>query len=186
MSVMSPGFQGLVQHEILLDGTPLNIRRIEPQDTARLQAFHQRLEFESIYLRHLNYKQELSHTEATQLCTVDTYNRMAFVATCWVDGEENIVGVVRYDRLGRDDANRAVIAIIVQDAYQRRGLGTLLFRRLISYARVRGIKKFVATFLIENAGVLRLIKRCGLPTNLTSFELGRLQACICIDPTVKC
>jgi GNAT superfamily N-acetyltransferase len=70
--------------------------------------------------------------------------------------------VARYATLdARPDEAEA--AIVVEDAYQGRGLGTLLVERLLSYARMHGIRYFVAEINSENDRVLRFIRRSGLP-----------------------
>jgi GNAT superfamily N-acetyltransferase len=41
---------------------------------------------------------------------------------------------------------------VVADAWQRRGLGTMVIRRLANIARARGISSFHATLLADNRG----------------------------------
>lgn len=155
---------GRVAHEIvtLRDGTELSLRPIRPDDAPRLQALHARLSPETIYLRFLSAHPTLSQTEAERLANVDQENRMALVATRSKNGEDLIVGVARYATLdARPDEAEA--AIVVEDAYQGRGLGTLLVERLLSYARMHGIRYFVAEINSENDRILRFIRRSGLP-----------------------
>src|SRR5258706_309275 len=56
------------------------IRPIRPDDAARLQAFHQRLSAESIYLRWLSAHPVLTDEEAAAMTQLDYSSRMAFVA----------------------------------------------------------------------------------------------------------
>jgi GNAT superfamily N-acetyltransferase len=74
------------------------------------------------------------------------------VATSHRDGREEIIGVGRYARL--DDASspvpRAEVAFAVADAYQGRGIATLLLEELASIARAAGVEEFEADVLGEN------------------------------------
>jgi L-amino acid N-acyltransferase YncA len=49
----------------------------------------------------------------------------------------------------------------VQDAWQGRGLGTVLFRELLSLAELNGVRRFRAWVLADNRRMLDLITRLG-------------------------
>jgi GNAT superfamily N-acetyltransferase len=147
----------------LSDGTPVCLRPIRPDDAARLQAFHTRLSPNSIYLRWLAAHPVLSPAEAAQFSDLDYVTRMAFVATTG-DGEaEAIVGVARYGLVRPADPAEAEAAVVVEDAYQGRGLGSALLGRLLRYARAMGVRTWVAEINAGNARMLRFIERGGLP-----------------------
>jgi len=148
----------------LKDGTPVTLRPIRPDDAPRLQAFHTRLSSDSIYLRWLSAHPVLSEAEAAALSNVDYATRMAFVAVCPEDAGEGIIGVARYGLVSPDRPDEAEAAIVVEDAFHSRGLGTVLMRRLLAYARARGIRYMVAEINVDNARMLKFIQRGGLPT----------------------
>ena len=54
--------------------------------------------------------------------------------------------------------------MVVEDRWQRRGLGTMLLQRLADYARGQGIELLQATVHQANTQILRFIRRSGLPT----------------------
>jgi hypothetical protein len=56
-------------------------------------------------------------------------------------------------------AREAEIAIVIQDRWQGRGVGTLLLGQLIGYAEARGIRRFRAYVLADNLRMLNLIRR---------------------------
>jgi acetyltransferase len=85
----------------LRDGTDLTIRFIRPEDAFGLQRLLSRLAPETVYFRFLSFRSYLPDAETLHLATVDYQNRVAFVATRWVEGGEEIVGVARYDVLGK-------------------------------------------------------------------------------------
>ena len=147
----------------LKDGTHIVIRPIRPDDADDLQATFQRLSMESIYLRFLSFKKELSDEEARYLATVDYSSRMAFVALCTENGKDIVVGVSRYALLDAGDPEMAESAVVVADEYQGRGIGKLLLWRLVSYARARGIHFLSGNLQVGNNRMLDLVKRSGLP-----------------------
>ncbi len=144
----------------LSDDSAVCLRPIRPDDAARLQAFHTRLSPNSIYLRWLAAHPVLSADEARQLSDLDYVTRMAFVATTGDGADEQIVGVARYGLLKPDEAEAAVI---VEDAYQSRGLGWALLGRLMRYSRAMGVTTWLAEINAGNARMLRFIERGGLP-----------------------
>ena len=144
----------------LSDGSAVCLRPIRADDAERLQAFHTRLSPNSIYLRWLAAHPVLSPEEARQLSDLDYVTRMAFVATTGAGETEHIVGVARYGLIKPDEAESAVI---VEDAYQSRGLGWALLGRLMRYSRAMGVTAWIAEINAGNARMLRFIERGGLP-----------------------
>ena len=70
------------------------------------------------------------------------------------------MGVARY----MTDAKKqsAEVAFTVGDAWQRKGLGTYLFERLLKIARGHGIGTFHAYVLAQNSGMLKVFNSSGL------------------------
>ena len=181
MTPVNAAIQIDIQSVTLKDGSQLTIRAILPEDAARLQSFHQRLSSETIYLRYLEYHKVLTNEEAAHLCAVDYHNRMAFVATRFEGDEEFIVGVIRYEKLGATGLQTAEVAILIDDAYQRRGLGSILLNRLVDYASSEGIHVFTASFLFENTGFMNLIRKSGLRMSLKAAVVGVYEARILLN-----
>ena len=155
----------------LKDSRQVVIRPIRPDDAGGLQDSFQRLSIESIYLRFLSFKKELSDEEARQLATVDYTSRMAFVAVYPENGREIITGVARYAYLDPDHPEAAEAAVVVMDEYQGLGIGKGLLRRLVVYARAKGIQSMRGNLEVGNDRMLLLIRRSGLP-NQTRFVDG--------------
>jgi GNAT superfamily N-acetyltransferase len=53
------------------------------------------------------------------------------------------------------------LGILVEDCWQRRGVGTALVDRLVASARARGIEQLVANVLGEDRFVLKVLRRIG-------------------------
>ena len=148
----------------LRSGESITIRPIRPDDAARLQASFAQMSTQTIYDRFMGYKKALPDPEARYLASLDYDCHMALVATKTDErGEETIIGVARYFVLD-NEPSCAEFAIVINDAYQRKGLGTHLMMRLMEYAQAHGIDTFLGFAHGENYRLLRFIQRTGLPT----------------------
>ena len=158
----------------LKDGLQVTIRPIQPSDADHLQDTFDHLSIDTIYLRVLSYKKELPDDEARYLATVDYQSRMAFVALCKKNGRDIVIGVARYALLDPAHPGIAESAVVVQDEYQGRGLGTLLLKRLVIYARAKDIYHLRGNLQVGNNRMLDLVKNSGL-TYKTRFAEGIWQ-----------
>ena len=146
------------------DKTKLLIRPIRPEDEPLIVGFHKTLSQESVYLRYfqnLKLGQRISHERLRRICFIDYDREMALVAERLdaLTGRADIVGVGRLSRLhGTRDGE---YAIIVSDAFQEKGLGTELLKRLVLIGRKEGMKRIVATILPENTGMLKISEQLG-------------------------
>jgi RimJ/RimL family protein N-acetyltransferase len=143
----------------LRDGTRVLIRPIEPADKARLQRGLERLSPESVRRRFLAAKPALSAAELRYLTELDGVDHVALVAVL-ADEPEEVVGVARCVRL-EPGGETAEFAIVVGDALQGRGLGSMLATALAEAAYRVGIRRFSATTLAENDAVERLLEALG-------------------------
>jgi acetyl coenzyme A synthetase (ADP forming)-like protein len=161
---------------LLADGSIVHVRPIEPGDEEHLAAFHAGLSKESIYLRFFSSHSQLSPDELRRFTHVDGRNRMALVATV----RQAIVGVARYDRL--EPSSVAEVAFVVTDAYQGRGVATLLLELLAAHARGAGIEEFRAQTLWENRGMQSVFRNAGFGVEW-SHDRGVVDFRLTIRPT---
>ncbi|MEY2476866.1 MAG: hypothetical protein QOG87_2181 [Actinomycetota bacterium] len=141
----------------------VSVRPIEARDATGLEAFHSRLSPESIYRRFFSVHPALTPREVARFTTVDHHDREALVA---VAGDA-IVGVARYDR---SSGGGAEVAVVVEDAWQRRGVATLLLGALAVRARAGGIDTFVADTLLENQRMRDVFSHMGWATKASSRQ----------------
>lgn len=142
----------------LRDGTRVWVRPIRPDDAPRLVSLYDRLSQDSRYHRFFSVMRRLPPDWARLLANVDHVRRFALVAEAPGDAE-TLIAVARYEATA--DPGTAEVAFAVQDAWQDRGLGTILFRALLEAARDRGITRFCAYVLGDNRRMLDLIGRLG-------------------------
>ena len=134
----------------LADGTPVALRPIQPDDAERLRRLFYRLSPETVYWRFFSPIQGPREAVLERFARVDHRRREAIVAVV----ADEVVGVARYDQdVGTDEADTA---ILVEDAWQGRGLAKLLLRRLAEVASGRGICTFTALILGENVRARQL------------------------------
>ena len=147
----------------LRGGEVITIRPIRPDDAARLQASFAQMSQETIYDRFMGYKKALPDPEAHYLASLDYDCHMALVAAkAGEHGEGTIIGVARYHVVD-DEPNVAEFAIVINDAYQRQGLGSHLMMRLMEYGQVHGILTLLGFAHGENYRLLRFVQRIGFP-----------------------
>jgi GNAT superfamily N-acetyltransferase len=132
-------------------GTQVSIRVAAPRDAEGLRAMFSRVSPETIYRRfHVPYPDVPERTLALMSGVEDQHDKESLVA---VAGGE-IVGHAMYARLG--DGGEAEMAIIVEDAWQSKGVGKLLLSELAERARLRGVESFTGEVLGENRRMLGL------------------------------
>lgn len=163
---------------VLRDGSTGHLRPISPDDADAVQAFHMRQSQNSIYLRFFTYKSSLSAKELRRFTEVDHVGRVAFVVTRGQD----IIGIGRYDRL--DNPDEAEVAFNVSDAYQGRGLGSILLEHLAAAARENGIRRFTAEVLPENRKMITVFAEAGYEVE-RRFDDGVVELNFNIDPTER-
>jgi acetyl coenzyme A synthetase (ADP forming)-like protein len=127
----------------------------------------------SVYFRFFQTKQQLTDEELRYFTELDFTRNVALVATLRESDAEHIIGVGRYFRLHENGqpTSRAEVAFTVADAYQGKGVGTLLLEHLAAIARLQGIDTFEAYVLGENNRMLQVFEASGF-TVQSSFESG--------------
>jgi acetyltransferase len=146
------------------DGTPLTLRPIRPEDEPLLVRFHVQLSERSTYLRYtqpLALDARTAHSRLVRICFNDYDRELALVAE-WQDGQTGERAIVGVGRLSKALwANEAQIILLINDAFQKRGLGTELLDRLVEIGRAEGLERLNAHFLPENMGMQRACARLG-------------------------
>src|SRR5207247_221841 len=133
----------LLGEDIARDGSYVRVRPIRPEDRERLRVGLHQLSAASRYHRFLAALSELSAEQLRYLTEVDQVNHLAWIALDPALAGEPAVGVARCIRVPEDPA-MAEVAVTVLDAYQGRGLGTLLLGLLSRSAAAQGIRTFRA------------------------------------------
>jgi GNAT superfamily N-acetyltransferase len=155
-----------VAHDKTRDGTFVRIRAIRPDDRDRLIESFTLLSTESIRARWHGVKTVLTAGEIAAETAVDPDVHVGLVATVWIEGSERIVGVASFFVDPWSEPRRAEVAFSVLDAWQGRGIGSLLFGHLARVARQCGIDELHACLLESNRRMLRVFENCGFPVEI--------------------
>ncbi len=140
----------------LRNGASVRVRAIRPDDEPRLMALCRRLSPRTVYQRFFSVRRLLPE-EAHAFANVDYRQRMALVAEV-ADGQEpELIGVARYGLA--DGVTSADIGLVVADAWQGLGLGSILLEEILRAGEQRGIRQFSADVLTENRRALSLLAR---------------------------
>jgi GNAT superfamily N-acetyltransferase len=91
------------------------------------------------------------------LAEVDYRSRLALVVERGPREAPELIAVARYEPTARPDT--AEVAFVVLDGWQGKGIGTTLLGDLLAAAEARGIRRFSAWVLADNARMLDLLHR---------------------------
>ncbi len=170
---MTLHFTAEYREQVEIGDRVVEVRPVRPDDKALLRAGFEQMSPESRYRRFFAVKSRLTDDEVRYLTEVDGYDHFALgVVHRREDGSEEGVGVGRLVRLEQDIAEMAVAVI---DEWQGRGIGTLLFQRLVAAARERGIHRIRAEVLATHQPLRHLVEALGLPFD-TRVEDGIIIA----------
>ncbi|GAA4833539.1 GNAT family N-acetyltransferase [Kitasatospora terrestris] len=155
---------------LLTDGTTVTIRPIDPADRAAVLALHaDRMSEESRRLRFLGSSARAADLTADRLC--GPLRTDGFALGAWA--ADVLVGEADYEVLD-EAAGTAELALAVADAWQHRGVGTLLLEHLVHAAREHGLAAFEADTLAGNRAVHRVFTDLGLPVH-RRYEQGEVK-----------
>ena len=150
--------QGAAEHVLLADGSEVLFRPVRPEDKPLFVGGWSHLSDESVYRRFLQRRGDLTVDELAFFTEIDHVDHEAVGALA--AGTRNGIGVARYVR-DRERPQVAEAAITVVDAWQGRGVGGRLLRRLCSRATENRIRVFSASLLAVNDTMLTLFDRLG-------------------------
>ena len=149
-------------------GEQLVVRPIRSSDEDHIKAMFYQFSEQTKYLRYHGTLKSLPHNKLQVFCNVDYDTEMALVVVRGKADHEEIIGVGRYMTVpGR---RAAEMAFVVSDQWQRNGIGTHLFHRLLEIGKQAGIRQFDADVLPENSGMLKIFHRSGMNTETATEE----------------
>jgi len=150
------GHDDCVETWTLADGSRLTLRHIAPADAAIEQAFVHGLSRQSSYLRFHGTIKDLSKKDLEKFTNPDSRNAVALIVLCSGETGEEEIGVARY--VIDPDGVNCEFAIVVADAWQKRGIGTRLMNALIRHLQGSGVKRISGSVLKSNSVMRTFIK----------------------------
>ena len=160
------------------DGSDVTIRPIRPEDEPLMVLFHETLSDRTVIMRYfdpIKLSQRVAHERLARICFIDYAREMVLVGVVEdpASGAQEIIAAGRLSKLHGTHA--ADMTVLVTDAYQGRGLGTELIRRLLQYARDEGLRTVHAAILPEHADMRHIFGKLGFSVQ-TSADGSLIQA----------
>jgi acetyl coenzyme A synthetase (ADP forming)-like protein len=154
---------------VLRDGSTVTVRPVRADDESALAKFFMSLSLESRVLRFFAAVGN-ADSLARSMVDVDYRRRYGIVALAGEDSQ--IVGHAMYVA---EAPRKAELALAIADAYQGRGLGTILLGELAEAAAGAGIDVLEAIVKPENHRMLSMLRESGFPLTVRS-EPGEVHA----------
>lgn len=164
---------------ILHDGTTATIRPAVPTDHAALQSFVERLAPESKRHRFFSATSPGSEVIASLCDSADPCSKLTLVVTRIWDGALRIIAAGSY--LARDKRT-AEVAMVVDDAFHGKGLGTILLERLAMSAIQHGFIHLWAVTHLDNLAMREVFRESGFDIQ-ESCEGGDIEVELSLIPT---
>jgi len=158
----------LERHVVLRDGTKVLLRPLAPEDVALYPDFLSEVTADDLRLRFFAPMRRVAPALIDELVHYDPARAMAFIAIEEATGR--MLGVVRL----HDDptGDSAEFAILVRSRLKGRGLGWLMMKHMIAYARSKGLQHVRGQVLAENSSMLTMCEELGFHSKDDPEERG--------------
>jgi acetyltransferase len=169
----------------LRDGTSVTIRPIRPEDEPLIVAFHGKLSERSVrsrYFQALQLDQRTTHERLIRVCFNDYDRELALIVEHEGEAGREALAVGRLSRTPGQKS--AEFALLISDAWQHRGLGTELLRRLVAIGRSEGVSAITASILPDNLDMQRVCSKVGFELRHVP-EDGVVQARMVLHPAAS-
>ncbi len=146
---------------VVRDGSTVHVRPVRAGDEAEVREFLEGISHESIGFRFFGAP---SLDWATKwLLDVDYADRFALLAE--TGAPRKVIAHAAYVRI---DGERAEVAFLVADAWQERGISTILLAHLAGVAERHAITTFTAEVLPANHRMIEVFRQSGFPVDMHS------------------
>jgi acetyltransferase len=168
----------------LPDGTVLALRPIRPEDAEIERRFVAGLSEETRYFRFFYRLHELTPAMIGRFTQVDYDREIALLALTSdpeAPGGQSIVGIARF--IANPDFANAEFAVVVADAWQRRGVASELMKALIACARRKGLRTLHGVVLRSNQKMLHFVQRLGFVVHEDAEDPDQVNVSLALDTT---
>ncbi|MCO6413490.1 MAG: bifunctional acetate--CoA ligase family protein/GNAT family N-acetyltransferase, partial [Thiogranum sp.] len=152
----------------LADGTNITIRPIRPEDASIEASFVKNLSPQAKFFRFMSGLSELTEEMLVRFTQLDYSRELALIAVLEQDDTEQELGVTRY--VMNPDGVSCEFALVVADAWQRKGIGSHLMTALIDAARQRGFRQMTGEVLASNRNMLELVRELGFDISASADD----------------
>jgi len=165
--------RALTRQVELKGGDKVILRAIRPEDAEAERRLIGRLSARTSYLRFHAPVRELTVERLVRYTQIDYDREMAFVAIDTTDELHEIRGISRYTC--NPDGKTAEFGVIVEDAWQGRGVGHVLMQAIEETARARGLTELIGLVLKDNDEMGELMRKRGYAPHRDEDDPGVLR-----------
>ena len=150
------------QWEFPIDGHPVKIRAIKPEDEPLWAEMIESLSPATAEYRFFGPVKEVTKSMLVRYCHIDYDREIALAAVEQPKGKrkKRMLGVARLT-IETANAEEGEFAILVRDDCQRKGIGSKLMEALIQAARDRHVREINGDVLAANPGMTRFAEDLG-------------------------
>ena len=142
------------------DGTRFVIRPLRADEAAQELDFLRSLSRQTRYERTFSHRGMLGPGELVRLVHFDVHHEVALVAAVQGESEDTFAAVARLKKPSGGD--QFEFAIVVSDAWQRRGIGARLLDKLLDVAPRAGIPSIIGSTFATNEAMKAVARKAGL------------------------
>jgi acyl-CoA hydrolase/GNAT superfamily N-acetyltransferase len=153
---------------LLDDGTLISFRSMNPTDEPGTRDLFYSLSQETVYYRYMSHMKRIPRKQLQNFVYVDHRSEVAIVGTVPEAHGEEIIAIGRYYLDTK--TNRAEVAFVVRDDWQKRGIGGFIMKHLAKIAKRNGIAGFTAEVMRANKPMQAVINHSGMKVTSTLNE----------------
>lgn len=156
-------------------GVQVLFRPVKPTDERLIQEHFYRMDPEDISARFLQERMIFPRRDLVGIIHVDYINELTLIAVIGEPGFEQVIGVGGYFQVPTRNAVEAAFSVL--KPWQRKGIGTILLRKLARAAEEKGASTFFVYTQPQNQGMIRLFRKMPHPVTSTYEEDMLLLIC---------
>ena len=165
---MTAGIARDFSRDVLLrDGLMLRLRSAHTSDRQGLIEMFSRCSTQTVRYRFLHLVKALPSELLDQITAESDPGTVALVVAQGAPPAERILAVGIYS-VDKETPNVAEVSFLVEDAMQRRGIGTILLDTMAELARDSGISRFSADVMADNRTMLSVFRKAGYGVSATT------------------
>lgn len=149
-------------------GLKILLRPVKISDEPLLKEFFYDLSDETLYRRFMSMRKDMPHDRLQNFVVIDYTRDMIILAVLKEEEKETILGMAQY--ISDEKSLQVEAAIVVKDEFHRQGIGWELVQYLVLLVKRKGLTGVMASVLIENRPMMRLLEKSGFDIEKESIQ----------------
>jgi len=180
--MVSPDFRERIRTDhVFKGGLKAHIRAMKSTDEAMLRDLFYHLSESSVYFRYFSPRRSMPHVNLQRYINLEADQGLSLVVTIGPKENRKMIAEGRYVLDDQDPFPE--VALMVDEEYHGRGIGSFLFTYLIELAAEQGIEGFRLEVLTTNDPMMRLLEKLPYKTQtrvegsvkVSRFRFGELD-----------